>query len=57
MAVAALSKASLETTLAAAAADDTLGPIAPSKKTADKIVFLIFIVPHSFPAADRPLLR
>jgi len=38
MAVAALSKASLETTLATAAADDTLGPIAPSKKTPDKIV-------------------
>ena len=56
MAVAALSKASLETTLATAAADDTLGPIAPSKKTADKIVFVIFIV-LSFPAADRPLLR
>jgi len=44
-------KASLETTFAAVAADDTLGPIAPSKKTADKIVFVIFIVLLSFPAA------
>ncbi|MGH7784856.1 MAG: hypothetical protein ACREO5_13570, partial [Candidatus Binatia bacterium] len=43
----------METTVAAAAADDQLGPIAPSKKTADKIDLAIFIVLLSFPAADR----